>query len=78
MTVHTVLDDLPPRLVAAQEHVRSTYAAYLTACQHRNGLVVAAVDGGISQYKVAQLLDVSQPTVNRILAKPDVPLVDAA
>lgn len=71
MTIHSVMDDMPDRLVAAQDDVNSKRVSYEHSCQLRNRLVVTAVDGGMSQHQVAQLLGIGQPAVNKILAKPD-------
>lgn len=69
-----VLTDLPARLEAAAKEVRERKDAYNLALQQRNELIVAAVDDGMSQKKVADLAGIHKGRMTAILAgsQPDV------
>lgn len=69
MTIHTVMDDMPPRLLAAHQRVQSTQEAHALALRHRWELVTTAVDNGMSQSEVARIMGVTQPAVAKILAR---------
>lgn len=70
MTVHSVLDEMPARLRASGDNVRTTFAAWKAAILQRNLCVVEAIDGGMPQGTVATYVGVKQPQVVKILAQP--------
>lgn len=65
--VSEVLDDMAPRLRAAQRNVDDTRVAARLAVDARNELVVRAADEGMSNKAIAAALGVGQPHVGRIL-----------
>lgn len=69
-TSTTLYADLPERLRASAENARDTTTAAKNAVQRRNQLIVAAVDqAGMTQGQVAKATDLTQPSINRILAR---------
>lgn len=70
MTVHSVLDDMPARLRANGDNVRTTWQAWKAAILQRNQCVVEAIDGGMPQGTVATYVGVKQPQIVKILARP--------
>lgn len=64
----TVLTDLVPRLESARDAVKDAQVELELALEHRNELIVQAVDEGLTQKTVATAAGVSQPHVIRVLA----------
>lgn len=64
----TVLNDLPARLKTAAEEVRDAKVAYDLALEQRDALVVTAVDTGMSQKAVAEIIGVAKGRISPILA----------
>lgn len=71
MTVLDQLTYMPDRLAAAADHVEETHRAYQLAVEHRNRLIIDAVDSGMPQRLVARAARVSQPHVVRVLSRQD-------
>lgn len=73
MSSREVLSDLAPRLRAAAATVADATEQLRLARQHRDELVVQAVEEGMTQKRVAEAAGVSAPHVTRILlsAEPD-------
>jgi len=67
MASSIVLDDLSARLRAAGAAVESTRETWKAALEVRDELVVAAIDGGMSQRVVARAAGVSNTRVTSIL-----------
>lgn len=63
-----VLTDLPARITAAAASVRDARDAYDLALEQRDGLIVEAIDDGMSQLKVAELAGVRKGRISAILA----------
>jgi len=71
VSAKSVLDGMPARLQAARDHVRDARVALQNALLLRNRAIVEAIDGGMSQSKVAAYAGIGQPTVVKVLARPD-------
>lgn len=67
--VREVLSDLAPRLEAARGAVEDARTALGLAIERRNELIVAGVDEGMTQSRVAALAGVKPPHVIRIVAE---------
>lgn len=67
--VREVLADLAPRLQAAGWAVEDARTALGLAIERRNELIVAGVDEGMTQSRVAALAGVKPPHVIRIVAE---------
>lgn len=63
-----VLQGMKPRLKAAAEAVEDAREAYQTKLEHRDALVVEAVDQGMSQRAVAAASGVRVGRISAILA----------
>lgn len=73
MTVidQTALEHMPERIRKAREHLDECRERETAAKIMRNRLVIAAVDGGMSNRTVAAAAGISQPHVIRILSHQD-------
>ncbi|MCL1872175.1 MAG: hypothetical protein FWF90_17435 [Promicromonosporaceae bacterium] len=58
---------MKPRLQAAARNVADARESYRAAIESRNDLIETAVDGGMSQRKVAQAAGVSLSRVTAVL-----------
>lgn len=68
-TPTTLYADLPERLKVAADTARDAATASKNSVKRRNQLIVAAVDqAGMTQGAVAKATNLTQPTINRILA----------
>ncbi len=67
MATRAVLSDLEPRLRAAGAAVASANDAYRAALEVRDELVVAAVDGGMSQRATARAAGLCLSRITSIL-----------
>lgn len=69
--VREVLADMAPRLESAATEVEDARKALDLALERRNELIVAAVDQGMTQRRIAALSRIGSPHVIRILAAAD-------
>ncbi len=67
MASSPVLVDMPPRLAAAAAATRDAEDRLRAARELRNELVVAAVDGGMSQRAVSRVTGLAISRVNALL-----------
>lgn len=77
MTVLDELANMPARLRAAADQVEEARTRERNATEHRNRLVVSAVDAGMPYREIGRNAGVSQPHVVRILShQDDLPAAD--
>lgn len=62
-----VVPDLLPRIAAAASHVRDLEDARRLGIEHRNALIVQAVDAGVSQRAVSGAAGIARSRVVGIL-----------
>lgn len=70
MSPISVLDGMPARLQACRDRVNAAIITLRNERLLRNAAIVEAIDGGMSQIKVAQYVGVGQPTIVKVLADP--------
>lgn len=71
MSAQSVLEGMAERLQGCRDRVRSARIQLANELLLRNRAIVEAIDGGMSQTQVANNSGIGQPTVIKILAKPD-------
>lgn len=67
--IQAVLTDIPDRLAASAREVADLREQLAIALARRNDLIVAAVDAGMEQRRVAERAGIKPPHVIRILGE---------
>lgn len=71
MSAQAVLEGMVERLQACRDRVLSARIQLKNEILLRNHAIVEAIDGGMSQTKVANNVGIGQPAINKVLAQPD-------